>query len=106
MPEPTKVDPHELARGADVVRDQADLLAAGHSSAISTAGAAQSGLVGRSAEAVAATMNRWQATTAELHRLLASQGDVLRSAAAAYAQTEDDNRDVIASLNAPNPLTF
>jgi WXG100 family type VII secretion target len=95
--EPVKVDPEELAAGAVVVRDQADLLAAGHSSAISTAGAAQSGLVGRSAEAVAATADRWRAITAELHRLLASQGDALTSAAAAYARTEDDNREMIAS---------
>lgn len=106
MPEPIKVDPQELARGAGLVRDQAELLAAGHSSAISTAGAAQTGLVGRSAEAVAAAANRWRATTAELHRLLASQGDALTSAAAAYARTEDDNRDMIASLKPPNPLTF
>ncbi len=99
MPEAIKVDPQELASGADVLRGQADLLAAGHSSAISVADAAQSGLVGRSAEAVIARVNRWQSATAELHRVLASQGDALKSAAAAYAQTEDDNRDMIASLN-------
>ena len=98
MPEPIKVDLQELANGADVVRGHADLLAAGHSSAISATDAAWSGLVGRSAEAVVARMNRWQATTEELHRALATQADALKSAAAAYAQTEDDNRDLIASL--------
>ena len=98
MPEPIKVDLQELARGAEVVRGHAGQLAAGHSSAISAADAARSGLVGRSAEAVVARIDRWQATTAELHRALASQGDALKGAATAYAQTEDDNRDLIASL--------
>lgn len=100
MPEPIKVDLQELAYGADAVRVHADLLAAGHSSATSVMDAARSGrLVGRSADAVVARMDRWQATTAELHRALASQGDALRSAAAAYDRTEGDNRDMIASLN-------
>jgi WXG100 family type VII secretion target len=99
VPEPIKVDLQELAYGADAVRGHADLLAAGHSSATSVMDAARSGLVGRSADAVVARMDRWQATTAELHRALASQGDALRSAAAAYDRTEGDNRDMIASLN-------
>ena len=42
---------------------------------------------------------RWQSATAELHRVLTSQADALSSAAAAYAQTEDNNRDRIASLD-------
>lgn len=99
MPAPIKVDPQELASGAEAIRGHADLLAAGHSSANSAAEAARAGLVGTSAEAVFARLNRWQATTAELHRVLASQADALKSAAAAYAQTEDDNHDMIASLN-------
>jgi uncharacterized protein YukE len=48
-------------------------------------------------------MDRWRATTARLHRALGSQGDALKSAAAAYAQTEDDNRDMIVSLNPLSP---
>jgi WXG100 family type VII secretion target len=103
VPEPIKVDPQELASGADVLRGHADLLAAGHSSAISAADTARAGLVGQSAVAVVAKVNRWQATTAELHRTLASQGDALKSAAVAYALTEGDNRDMIASLNPLSP---
>jgi WXG100 family type VII secretion target len=103
VPEPIKVDPNDVAQGAERIRGCAEQLAAGHTSAHSAADAARSGLVGQSAVATISTMDRWRATTARLHRALGSQGDALKSAAAAYAQTEDDNRDMIVSLNPLSP---
>ena len=102
MPQPIKVDPQELAHAAERLRGHAEQLRAGHGSSVATADGAQPGLVGQSAQAINARTQRWQTTTAELHRVLTSQADALSSAAAAYAQTEDDNRDMIASLDPTN----
>lgn len=102
MPEPIKVDPPDLARGAERVREAADQLLAGHRSSIAAAGGAQPGLVGQSAKAIDSRTQHWQSTTAELHRVLTSQAVALSSAAAAYAQTEENNRDTIASLDPTN----
>ena len=99
MPEPIKVDPQDLAQAAERVRGYADQLRAGHGSSVATADGAQAGLVGQSARAIDSRTQRWQTTTAELHRVLTSQAVALSTAAAAYAQTEDDNRDMIASLD-------
>ncbi|OBK78500.1 WXG100 family type VII secretion target [Mycobacterium sp. 1274761.0] len=99
MPEPIKVDPTDLTHTADRVRDYAEQLRAGHGSALAAADGTQPGLVGRSAQAIDARAQRWRTTTAELHGLLTSQADALASAAAAYARTEDDNRDAIESLD-------
>ncbi|GFG52473.1 hypothetical protein CQY20_09690 [Mycolicibacterium agri] len=99
MPEPIRVSPPELAEAAARVRDYADQLRAGHSSSAATAEGAQPGLVGESARAVDTKVARWQATTAELHRVLSSQADALAGAAEAYAGTEAHNRDVIASVD-------
>jgi WXG100 family type VII secretion target len=99
VPEPIKVDPHELAHAAERVRDCAEQLRAGHGTSVTTADGAQPGLVGHSARAIDAKTQSWQATTAAMHRVLTSQADALSSAAAAYAQTEDNNRDEIASLD-------
>jgi WXG100 family type VII secretion target len=103
VPEPIKVDPRDVAQAADRISGCAEQLAAGHTSAHSAADAARSGFVGQSADAIISTMDRWQATTAKLHGTLGSQGDALKSAAAAYARTEDDSRDMIVSLNPLNP---
>ena len=102
MPQPIKVDPQELAHAAERLRGHAEQLRAGHGSSLATADSAQPGLVGQSARAINARTQRWQTTTADLHRVLTSQADALSSAAAAYAQTEDDNRDMIASLDPTN----
>ena len=75
MPQPIRVNPQELADAAERVRGYADQLRAGHGSAITAADAAQSGLVGQSAQAISAKTQRWQATTAALERVLASQAD-------------------------------
>jgi WXG100 family type VII secretion target len=99
VPEPIKVDPHELAHAAYRVRGYADQLQAGHGSSVATADGAQAGLVGQSARAIDSRTQRWRTNTAELHRVLTSQAVALSSAAAAYAQTEDNNRDMIASLD-------
>ena len=99
MAEPIKVDPQDLAHAAERVHGYADQLRAGHGSSIAAADGAQAGLVGQSARAIDSRTQRWQATTAELHRVLTSQVVALQSAAAAYAQTEDNNRDMIASLD-------
>jgi WXG100 family type VII secretion target len=98
LPESIRVDPDQLTVAAKVVREHADQLKAGHGSAIAAAEDAQAGLVGRSAQSISAKAQRWQATTAELQGLLTSQGDALAAAAAAYAQTESDNRDQVAAL--------
>jgi WXG100 family type VII secretion target len=103
MPQPIRVDPKELNDAAERVRSHAEQLLAGHGSAISTADAAQPGLIGQSAQAIAATTHRWQATTAELQRVLASQADALASAANAYAQTEENNRRAVTSLDPVDP---
>ncbi len=102
MPQPIKVDPQELAHAAERLRGRAEQLRAGHGSSLATADSAQPGLVGQSAQAINARTQRWQTTTAGLHLVLTSQADALSSAAAAYAQTEDDNRDMIASLDPTN----
>jgi len=95
-----------LAEAAARVRDHADQLRAGHGSSAATAEGAQPGLVGESARAVAARTARWQATTAELHRVLMSQADALASAAGAYAGTETRNRDAIASVDPIDPVNL
>ena len=102
MPQPIKVDPQELAPHAGRIRDHADALLSGHRSSAATAGDAQSGLVGRSAHSISAKTQRWQTTTTELHAVLTSQADALSSAAAAYAQTEENNRGEIESLDPTN----
>jgi uncharacterized protein YukE len=79
------VDPQELAHAAGRLRGDAD--------------GARPGLVGQSARSIDATAQRWRTTTAELHQVLTSQAHTLASVAAAYAQTEDDNRDMITSLD-------
>ena len=99
MPQPIRVDPQDLVDAAERVREYADQLRAGHGSAVTAADAAQSGLVGQSAQAVSAKTQRWHATTAELQRVLVSQAAALASAANAYAETEADNRRAIASLD-------
>ena len=99
MPQPIRVNPQELADAAEHVRGYADQLRAGHGSAITAADAAQSGLVGRSAQAISAKTQRWQATTAALERVLASQATALASASNAYAETEADNHRAIAALD-------
>jgi WXG100 family type VII secretion target len=103
VPQPIRVDPQDLADAAERVRSYADELLAGHGSAVSTADAAQSGLVGQSAQSIAAKTQRWRATTAKLQRVLASQAEALASAAHAYAQTEEDNRRAITSLDSVDP---
>ena len=99
MPQSIKVDPDELAHAAERVRGYAEQLWAGHRSSLATADSAQPGLVGQSAHAIDARTQRWHTTTAELHRMLTSQADALASIAAAYAQTEVNNRDMIESLD-------
>jgi WXG100 family type VII secretion target len=102
VPHPIKADPQALSQLAGRLRDDADALRDGHRSSTVTAADAQSGLVGRSAQSINATAQRWQSTTAELHRVLTSQADALSSAAAAYARTEENNRGEIESLNPRN----
>ena len=99
MPQPIRVNPQELADAAELVRGYADRLRAGHGSAVTAADAARCGLVGQSAQAISAKTQRWQATTAQLQRVLASQADALASAANAYAETEADNARAITSLD-------
>jgi WXG100 family type VII secretion target len=103
VPESIRVDQDDLTVAARLIREHADALRAGHASAMTTAADAQSGLVGRSAQSIDAETQRWQATTAELQRVLTSQADAIAAAAAAYAQTEADNRDQIAAV-APTDL--
>lgn len=102
MPSPIKVDPQALAQLAGRLRDDADALLDGHRSSTTAAGDAQSGLVGRSAQSINAKAQRWQTTTADLHRVLTSQADALSAAAAAYARTEENNRGEIESLDPTN----
>jgi WXG100 family type VII secretion target len=102
VPHSIKVDPQALAHLAGRLRDDADEFRDGHRSSTAAAADAQSGLVGRSAQSINATTQRWQTTTAELHRVLTSQADALSSAAAAYAMTEENNRGEIASLDPRN----
>ena len=99
MPEPIRVEPQDLAHAAERVREHADLLWAGHASSVAAADGAQPGLGGQSARAIDAKTQHWQTTTAELYRVLTSQAAALSSAAAAYARTEDNNRDMIASVD-------
>lgn len=102
MPQPIKVDPQDLAHLAGRLSDDADALRDGHRSSTTAAVDAQAGLVGRSAQSINAKAQRWTSTTAELHRVLTSQADALSSAAAAYARTEEDNRDKLDSLDPTN----
>ncbi len=102
MPHPIKADPRALSQLAGRLRDDADALRDGHRSSTATAADAQGGLVGRSAQAINAKAQRWQTTTADLHRVLTSQADALKSAAAAYARTEENNRGEIESLDPRN----
>jgi WXG100 family type VII secretion target len=102
MPQPIRVNPQELAAAAERVRGYADQLRAGHGSAITAADAAQSGLVGQSAQAISARAQRWQATTAALQSVLVSQATALASASNTYAQTEADNHRSIAALDPTN----
>jgi WXG100 family type VII secretion target len=102
VPQPIRVDPQDLAHLAGRLRDDADALQAGHRSATTAAGGAQSGLVGRSAQSIHAKTQRWESATAELHRVLTSQADALASAAAAYSQAEENNRDKLESLDPKN----
>jgi WXG100 family type VII secretion target len=102
VPQPITVDPQDLAHHAGRVRDYADALQAGHRSSAMTAEGAQSGLVGRSARSIHGKTLRWESTTAELHRVLTSQADALSSVAAAYARTEENNRDKLESLDPTN----
>ncbi len=102
MPDPIKVDPHELTHAANRVRDYAEQLRAAHGRSVAAADSAQAGLLGRSAQSIDSAARRWQTTTAELHGLLTSQAGALASAAAAYAETEENNRDMIASLDPTN----
>jgi WXG100 family type VII secretion target len=99
VPEPIKVHPQEVAHAAERVRGYAEQLRGGHESSVATADGAQPGLVGQSAQAIDSKTQRWRTATAELHRVLSSQADALSSAAAVYAQTEENNRDMIASLD-------
>lgn len=99
MPRPIRVNPQELVRAAELVGDYAEQLCAGHASSTATAEGAAPGLVGQSAHAVDAKTLRWQTTTAGLHHVLATQADALASAAKAYAATEGNNRDAIASVD-------
>jgi len=99
VPEPIRVDPQDLAHAAERVRGHADQLRAAHASSVTAADGAQPGLVGQSARAIDSKTQRWQTATAELYRVLTSQAAALSSAAAAYARTEDDNRDTIASAD-------
>jgi WXG100 family type VII secretion target len=93
------VDPQELAHAAGRLRGDADRLLARHGSSLATADGARPGLVGQSARSIDSTARRWRTTTTELHQVLTSQADALASVAAAYAQTEDDNRDMMTSLD-------
>jgi WXG100 family type VII secretion target len=102
VPQPIKVDHEELANRAARMRDDVDALQDRHRSSVTAAGDAQSGLVGRSAQSISAKVQRWQATTTELHRVLTSQADALSSAAAAYARTEENNRGELESLDPTN----
>jgi WXG100 family type VII secretion target len=99
VPQPIRVDPQDLAHHAGRVRDYADALQAGHRTSTTSAEGAQSRLVGRSAQSIDAKTRHWRTTTAELHRVLTSQADALSSIAAAYASTEENNRDRIESLD-------
>jgi WXG100 family type VII secretion target len=99
VPQPIRVDPQESADAAERVRGYADQLRAGHGSAVTAADAAQPGLVGQSAQAISAKTQRWHTTTAALQRVLASQADVLASAASAYTETEVNNQRAISSLD-------
>ena len=99
MPQPIKVDPQELAHAAERLRGDAEWLRARHGSSLATADGARAGLVGQSARSIDSTAQRWRTTTTELHQVLTSQADALASVAAAYAQTEDDNRDITTSLD-------
>jgi WXG100 family type VII secretion target len=102
VPQQIRVDPQDLAHHAGRVRDYADALRDGHRSSTTAAGDAQPGLVGRSAQSIHARTQQWEIATAELHRVLTSQADALSSAAAAYARTEEDNRDEVESLDPTN----
>ncbi|MDX1883350.1 WXG100 family type VII secretion target [Mycolicibacterium sp. 120270] len=102
MPQPIKVDPQDLAYLAARFRDDADALQTAHTSSVAAVDDAQHGLVGRSAQSIDARTRRWQATTAELHRVLTSQADALSSAAAAYAMEEEKNRRRVESLDPRN----
>jgi WXG100 family type VII secretion target len=98
VPQSIRVDPQQLAEAAARIRGYADQLQAGHGSAIAAVDAAQPGLVGQSAQSISATTQRWQATTAELHRVLASQAAAVANAAQGYHDTEDNNQAVIAAV--------
>jgi WXG100 family type VII secretion target len=98
VPQPITVDPQELAHLAGRIREHADALQAGHTTSATAAADAHPGLVGRSAGSIHAKTQRWQAATADLHRVLTSQADALSSAAAAYARTEDANRAALEAL--------
>jgi WXG100 family type VII secretion target len=102
VPQPIKVDPQDLAHHAGRIRDYADALRDGHRSSTTTVGDAQHGLVGRSAQSIHAKTQRWESNTAELHRVLTSHADALASVAAAYAMTEENNRDKLESLDPTN----
>lgn len=98
MPQPIRVDPQRLAEAAARIRGYTDQLQAGHGSAIAAVDAAQPGLVGQSAQSISAKAQRWQVTTAELQRVLASQAAAVANAAQAYGNTEDNNKAVITAV--------
>jgi WXG100 family type VII secretion target len=105
MPASIRVDPQQLADAGTRVDGFADQLQAGHGSAGAAADAAQTGLVGQSAHAIAAKAGDWQTTTAALGRVLASQGAALRAGAQGYGATEDNNAAVIEAVGAAGEET-
>jgi WXG100 family type VII secretion target len=98
MRQPIRVNPQELADAAELIRGYAAQLRAGHGPATAAAKAAQSGLVGKSAQSIGVKTQRWQAVTAELQRVLDSQADALASVAKGYADTEAYNHRAITVL--------
>lgn len=93
-----KVDPQDLHRSAGLVRGLAEEVQAGHASADAELHAAQSGLVGLSAAAIAAKATEWKGVTQVLHGLLADHSAALSSSGLGYQETGHGNADAIADV--------
>jgi len=98
MGEDLRVDPLEVRMAADHVDVAADGLRSGHGSAHERIGAAQSGWIGTSAAALAATAAKWEEESAGHITELVGHVEHFCSAAEQYASTDNDEASEIQSI--------
>lgn len=98
MPQRIEVHPDQLARASARLLQCADEIHAGHASTDARIADAQSGWVGRSADALTARVASWQQTSAVLHERLNSHGTALRASNQMFAAREGRNSEAVAQI--------